>query len=69
MRLGERVTWTPSAFEAEVSGQGADRVRKTRTVTGRVAYIHPEGRYYMAEAKVNGAVLRECFPVERQKEV
>ena len=50
MRLGEKITWTPSAFDHEVSGQRADRQRKLRSVTGRIVYIHPARRYYMAEA-------------------
>ena len=67
MRVGDKITWTPSAFESEVSGERADKMRKLRAVTGRIVYIHPAGRYYMAEARVNGAVLRECFKIEKQE--
>ena len=74
MRIGEKITWTPSDFEHELSGERADRMRKLRSVTGRIVYIHPARRYYMAEANVGneisylhdageaGAVLIE-FPV------
>ena len=51
MRLGEKITWTPSAFDHEVSGQRADKQRKLRTVTGRIAYIHPARRYTWRKPK------------------
>ena len=66
MRLGEKITWTPSAFDHEVSGQRADKMRKLRSVTGRIVYIHPERRYYMAEAKVGNEIIRECLPMENR---
>ena len=66
MRIGEKITWTPSAFDHEVSGQRADKQRKLRTVTGRIVYIHPARRYYMAEAKVGNEIIRECFPIENR---
>ena len=66
MSLGEKITWTPSAFDHEVSGQRADKMRKLRSVTGRIVYIHPERRYYMAEAKVGNEIIRECLPMENR---
>ena len=66
MRIGEKITWTPSAFEHEVSGQRANRQRKLRSVTGRIVYIHPARRYYMAEAKVGNETIRECFPINER---
>ena len=39
MNVGDKLTWTPSGFDHEVSGQRADKVRKLRSVTGVVAYI------------------------------
>ena len=50
MNVGDKLTWTPSGFDHEVSGQRADKVRKLRSVTGVIAYIHPAGRFYLAEA-------------------
>ena len=66
MRVGDKLVWTPSGFDHEVSGQRADRQRKLRSVTGRIVYIHPAGRYYLAEARVGGAVIRECFPMKNR---
>ena len=66
MRVGDKLVWTPSGFDHEVSGERADRQRKLRSVTGRIVYIHPAGRYYLAEARVGGAVIRECFPMKKR---
>ena len=66
MRVGDKLTWTPSAFEHEANGQRADQQRKLRSVTGRIVYIHPAGRYYLAEALVGGAVIRECFIIKNR---
>nr|WP_317324489.1 hypothetical protein [uncultured Flavonifractor sp.] len=66
MRLGEKITWTPAAFEHELSGERANRMRKLRSVTGRIVYIHPENRYYLAEARVGSEVIRECFLIENR---
>ena len=41
-------------------------MRKLRSVTGRIVYIHPARRYYMAEAKVGNETIRECFPMENR---
>lgn len=30
---------------------------------GTVAWIHPAGRYYLAEFAVGGGTVRECFPL------
>ena len=41
-------------------------MRKLRSVTGRIVYIHPARRYYMAEATVGNEIIRECFPMENR---
>lgn len=66
MRKGQKITWTPSAFEHELSGERANRQRKLRSVTGRIVYIHPARLYYMAEAKVGNETIRECFPINKR---
>ena len=66
MRVGDKITWTPAAFEHEVRGERADHVRKLRSVTGRIVYIHPARRYYLAEAKVGNETIRECFPIQKR---
>ena len=63
MQVGDSYTWTPAAFEGEASGERDKRLRRTRSVTGRIVYIHPQRRYFMAEAKVGSHLLRECFPI------
>jgi hypothetical protein len=32
--------------------------------TGRVIYIHPEGRYYTAEFRFEKGTFRESFPIQ-----
>ena len=66
MRIGEKITWTPAAFEHELSGERANKMRKLRSVTGRIVYIHPARRHYMAEAKVGNETIRECFPINER---
>lgn len=65
MQVGDSYTWTPMSFEGEASGTGSrdKRLRRARSVTGRIVYIHPQRRYFLAEAKVGNAVIRECFPM------
>ena len=63
MQVGDSYTWTPAAFEGEASGERDKRLRRTRSVTGRIVYIHPQRRYFLAEAKGGNAVIRECFPM------
>lgn len=63
MQIGDSYTWTPEAFEGEASGSRDKRLRRSRQVTGRVVWIHPQRRYFVAEAKVGNAVIRECFPM------
>ena len=29
--------------------------------TGRVVWVHPEGRFYLAEFQFPGGIIRECF--------
>ena len=63
MQAGDSYTWTPMAFEGEASGERDKRLRRARSVTGRIVYIHPPRRYFLAEAQVGNAVIRECFPM------
>ena len=63
MQVGDSYTWTPMAFEGEASGERDKRLRRARSVTGRIVYIHPQRRYFMVEAKVCSHLLRECFPI------
>ena len=29
--------------------------------TGRVVWVHPQGRFYLAEFPLPGGIIRECF--------
>ena len=29
--------------------------------TGRVVWVHPKGRFYLAEFQLPGGIIRECF--------
>ena len=29
--------------------------------TGRVVWVHPQGRFYLAEFQLPGGTIRECF--------
>ena len=60
--LGERYTFAPSAFE-EVRRKDSRPVFIPRVVTGKVIYIHPRRRYFVAEAQVNGCAIREAFKI------
>ena len=66
MRSGGKSSGTTSAFGHELGGERANKMRKMRSVTGRIVYIHPARRYYMAEAKVGNETIRECFPMENR---
>ena len=35
-----------------------------KTMTGRVIFIHPRGRYYTVEFENNGTVVRESYLIE-----
>lgn len=63
MQIGDSYTWTPAAFEGGASGARAKKARRARAVTGRIVYIHPQRRFFTAEAKVGGGLIRECFPI------
>ena len=66
MQIGDSYTWTPEAFEGEASGSRDRRLRRSRQVTGRVVWIHPQRRYFVVEAELAGHKLRECFPLAQK---
>lgn len=43
------------ALKVSWSGRGA--------VKGKIVYIHPRGRYYVAEGQVGGRTIREAFQI------
>ena len=59
-KVGRSYRFTPHAFiDSEKERSGPYQLEKA--VTGRVVYVHPQGRYFIAEAKVNGHIIREAF--------
>lgn len=50
VKLGQRVLRTPETF-----GEGK------RPMVGRVAYIHPQGRFHSVEFELGGGRVRESF--------
>lgn len=67
MQVGDSYTWTPTAFEGETSGTDSrdKRLRRARSVTGQIVYIHSQRRYFLAEAKVGSSLVRECFQIPK----
>lgn len=63
LQVGNAYTWPPSGFAYEMmsSVPGRKREKDLIYVTGKIIYIHPEGRYFTAEAVLDGGVIRESF--------
>ena len=57
MRLGQKVVRRPETF----NGSDTDLKEKFRTLSGKVVYIHPEGRYHTVEFELPGGKARESF--------
>lgn len=38
-------------------------LRMTAHVKGRVIYVHPKGRFYVAEGEVGGRTIREAYKI------
>lgn len=67
MRIGDKYTFVPHAFGAEVNGkaQGDNKPCAPRRVTGRICYINWDHQYFtvLAEPKAgrNKVRVRESF--------
>lgn len=69
MQLGDRYIFTPYAFcEGQDDSTPGKRTRTKETVTGRIVYIHPKGRFFTVEAVVHGHALRESFDLDQRPE-
>lgn len=55
-KVGDVVTWTPSAWFDR-----AEFPLAPRQVTGRVVYVNERHCFYVAEAECCGGMLREAF--------
>lgn len=59
VRVGDKVQREPVSLSSYWEGNK----KKQKVLTGRVAYVHPRGRYHMVEFTAKrGGVVRECFP-------
>lgn len=57
MKIGQKVRRVPlSLTQTADSGK-----QEHRPMTGKVVYIHPEGRYHMVAFEMRGGIVRECF--------
>lgn len=57
MKIGQKVRRVPlSLTQTTDSGK-----QEHRPMTGKVVYIHPQGRYHIVEFEVCGGTVRECF--------
>lgn len=57
MKIGQKVRRMPLSLT-----QTADNGKQEhRPMTGKVVYIHPQGRYHIVEFEVCGGTVRECF--------
>lgn len=66
VKIGDPITFKPDAFVA-VQQAGRGGTKTPVRVTGRVAWIHPQKRFLVAEATVNGVVIRETVPIAKRK--
>lgn len=58
--IGAPVSWIPAAFTSH-GDDSAGILGVTVRVNGRIVYINREHRWYRAEARFAGGVIRECF--------
>lgn len=57
MKIGQKVRRVPLSLT-----QTADNGKQEhRPMTGKVVYIHPEGRYHMVAFEMRVGIVRECF--------
>ena len=63
VKLGDKITFKPSGFSDQISVKDPSTGKScSRKVTGKVIYVHPQGRYYTVEAELDGRTIRESFP-------
>lgn len=58
VEIGQAVMCTPGFSISESAGLGSKK-----KVKGIVVYIHPAGRFYIAELDLPGGKVREAFPM------
>lgn len=62
VRVGDKKQFVPSEFNATTKMKDlATGKEVSKSVVGRVVYVHPTGRYYTVEATVGDYTFRESF--------
>ena len=64
MKLGDKYIWRPTTDDGHKSASQGNRRApedKSRQVTGRIIYIHPQHRFFAAEALFTHGRLREAI--------
>lgn len=67
VKVGDAYSFVPEAFYPTAQPGPGGKASPTR-VTGRVVWIHPRRRFFLVEATVGGAIIRETFPIKHRKE-
>lgn len=57
LKVGDRV----SRVCVTLTGQDGLDSKCPARMTGRVVWIHPEGRFHVVEFLLGGGIVRECF--------
>jgi hypothetical protein len=57
INLGDKVTRLSEAMSGEKWSRASSRVY----ITGKVIWIHPQGRFFVMEATLPGGKVREAF--------
>lgn len=58
VKVGDKVTFRPEGW-SDTEGEKPRSAGKV--LRGRVIYVHPKRRYYVAEGEVDGVKIREAF--------
>ncbi len=58
MRVGDRLEIAPVTFGELVNIKDS---KNHKRIWGRVAYVHPSGRWFLVVFQTPGGPLRECF--------
>lgn len=65
-RIGQKVVCKPESFNpgerlGRAGEEGSSGGWNRKYLTGIITYIHPRGRFIVAEFKLPGGTVRECF--------
>lgn len=63
VNLGDKIRFIPTGWEGKRDFAHGPVIPES--VTGRVIYVHPEGRFCTVEAQVDSETLREALILPR----